>query len=76
MKEVEDYSNGFPPRKVWVNLTAVKLIEPYYILDPIGRGVDMFSLYLGGNRYVIVSKEEGDAILVEMLEILLKMLKQ
>ena len=74
MREVEDHSMGFPPRKLWINLTAVKLVEPDYILDPMGKGVDMYSLYLGGNRYIIVTKEEGESILVDMLEILVKLL--
>lgn len=76
MREVEDYSNGFPPINLWVNLTAVKLIEPTYIMDPNGNGVDMYSLYLGGNRYVMVSKEEGESIVIEMLEITLKLLEK
>jgi hypothetical protein len=74
MREVEDYSGGYPPRKIWVNLTAVKMIEPTWISDSQMVSVAMYSLYLGGNRYVIVTKEEGESIVIDMLEILMKLL--
>ena len=74
MREVEDYSEGYPPRKIWVNLTTVKMVEPTWIFNPQMVKIDMYSLYLGGNRYVIVTKEEGESIVIDMLEILMKLL--
>lgn len=75
MREVNDYSNGFPARKIWVNLTAVKLMEPNDMWISEYEKVDGYSLYMGGNRYILVTQEEGNSIIIEMMDILLKMMR-